>query len=58
LSAAATSFEKFSKEVHTMISHLPGDLKDKMSIVTFHPEHVDSTKRSPVPLFVLQWKQQ
>jgi hypothetical protein len=57
LSAAATSFEKFSKEVNTMISHLP-DLKDKVDIVTFHPEHVDSNKRSPVPLFVLQWKQQ
>jgi hypothetical protein len=55
LSAAATSFEKFSKEVGTMISHLP-DLKDKVEIVTFHPEHVDSMKRSPVPLFVLQWK--
>jgi hypothetical protein len=55
LSAAATSFEKFSKEVDTMISHLP-DLKDKVDIVTFHPEHVASAKRSPVPLFVLQWK--
>jgi hypothetical protein len=55
LSAAATSFEKFSKEVDAMISHLP-DLKDKVEIVTFHPEHVEATKRSPVPLFVLQWK--
>lgn len=57
LSAAATSFEKFSKEVETMIGHLP-DLKDKVAITTFHPEHVESTKRSPVPLFVLQWKKQ
>jgi hypothetical protein len=43
LSAAATSFETFSKEVENMISHLP-DLKDQVDIVTFHPEHVDSTK--------------
>jgi hypothetical protein len=55
LSAAATSLEKFSNEVETMISHLP-DLKDKVAISTFHPEHIESTKRSPVPLFVLQWK--
>jgi hypothetical protein len=55
LSSAATSFEKFSKEVEAMIGHMP-DLKDKVAIATFHPEHVEATKRSPVPLFVLQWK--
>lgn len=55
LSSAATSFEKFTTEVEAMLGHLP-DLKKKVAVSTFHPEHIDSTKRSPVPLFVLQWK--
>jgi hypothetical protein len=54
LSCAATSFEKFSFEVQGMMDVLP-DLKEKVSIDTYHPEHVDSSKRSPFPVFVLQW---
>lgn len=56
LSSSATSFEKFSNEVRNIFGVLP-DLKDKASIETFHPEHVDSSRRSPVPIYVLIWKE-
>jgi hypothetical protein len=57
LSSAATSFEKFAAEVSKMLAVLP-DLKDRVSITTFHPEHIDSSRRSPVPILAMQWKEQ
>jgi hypothetical protein len=56
LSASATSFEKLSHEVSKLVSVLP-DLAGRVKIHTFHPEHVDSAKRSPVPVYVLEWKE-
>lgn len=55
LSSSATSFEKFSHEVQKMISVLP-DLNGKVTISTFHPEHIQASKRSPVPIYVLEWR--
>jgi hypothetical protein len=56
LSSSATSFEKMSHEVSKLVSMLP-DLAGKVKVHTFHPEHVDSTKRSPVPVYVLEWNE-
>jgi hypothetical protein len=56
LSASATSFEKLSHEVSKLVSIFP-DLAGRVKILTFHPEHVDSAKRSPVPVYVLEWKE-
>lgn len=53
LSSAATSFEKFSKEVAKISAVLP-ELRDNVTITTFHPEHIDPAKRSPVPIFALK----
>jgi hypothetical protein len=55
LSAAATSFEKFAMQVNNLINCLP-DLENKVIIETYHPEHINTHKRSPVPIFALQWK--
>jgi hypothetical protein len=55
LSAAATSFEKFSMQVANLLNCLP-DLENKVMIETYHPEHINEQKRSPVPIFALQWK--
>ena len=30
------------------------DLKGRVGVTTFHPEHVDSSKRSPCPILALQ----
>jgi len=56
LSSSATSFEKFSKEVQNIADALP-DLKGRASIETFHPEHVDPDRRSPIPVFAMVWKE-
>jgi len=52
LSAAATSFEKFSGEVINIISCIPDA---PVRVTTFHPEHIDSKKRSPSPILKLEW---
>jgi hypothetical protein len=54
LSTAATSFEKFTGQVENIIACLP-DVRNKVTITTFHPEHIDSKKRSPYPILALQW---
>ena len=54
LSSSATSFEKFAKEASKISKCIPG-LSGKLEVSTFHPEHVDPTKRSPVPIFVWTW---
>jgi len=51
LSAAATSFEKFATQVHKISSCLP-DLGD-VTVDTYHPEHIDPAKRSPMPILAL-----
>lgn len=55
LSAAATSFEKFSTQVHKISSALP-DL-GAVTVETYHPEHIDPAKRSPVPILALSMNQ-
>jgi hypothetical protein len=54
LSLAATSFEKFSLEVQGLLATAAPDL---LAVETFHPEHIDASKRSPVPIFLLQRKE-
>jgi hypothetical protein len=55
LTASATSFDKVCDQVEELIQLIP-DLKDEITISTFHPEHIDSAKRSPVPIYALEWK--
>lgn len=54
LSAAATSFEKFATEVSKLVACLPS-LNGKVAVTTYHPEHVDASRRSPTPILVLAW---
>ena len=56
LSAAATSFEKFATQVHKLSSTLP-DL-GVVTVDTYHPEHVNPAKRSPVPILSLSLNKQ
>lgn len=54
LTSSATSLEKFTKEVTNIVNTLP-DLRDKVQISTFHPEHIKDIRRSPLPIICLQW---
>jgi hypothetical protein len=54
MSSSATSLEKFTKEVNNIVDNIT-QLKGQMKVSWLHPEHVDATKRSPVPIFILQW---
>ena len=54
LTASATSFEKFTAEVNKIIQTIPS-LKDRLVVTTLHPEHIESEKRSPLPICVCQW---
>lgn len=54
VSSSATSLEKFTVEVNTIVNTI-SQLQGKMKVSCLHPEHVDATKRSPVPIFILQW---
>jgi len=54
LSSSATSFEKFAGEVTNIMRS--AKLEGAVDVLTLHPEHVDAERRSPVPVFVLQWK--
>ena len=54
MSSSATSLEKFTKEVNNIVN-TTSQLKGQMEVSWLHPEHVDPTKRSPVPIFILQW---
>lgn len=55
LSTSATSMEKFATEVANMIAAIPS-LAEKAKVSCLHPEHVEESKRSPVPVFLLQWQ--
>jgi uncharacterized membrane protein len=66
LSTAATSLEKFAMEtrnilqwIHAVVGQSPSSStppQHGISIETFHPEHVDESKRSPVPIIALSKK--
>ena len=51
---SATSMEKFGAAACTILSVLP-ELAGKIQLETFHPEHVNPDKRSPMPVFVLEF---
>jgi hypothetical protein len=55
VTSSATSFEKFAKEVENIIQALP-TVRDRVQISCLHPEHIQDENRSPVPVFILQWK--
>lgn len=48
------SFIRFAGLVSKILESVPS-VKDKLSISTFHPEHIDATETSPVPIFVVTW---
>ena len=54
LKKSATSFEKFSKEVECIVKIIPG-VSDRLKVSTLHMEHIEKERRSPVPIFVLEW---
>eukprot|EP00523_Entomoneis_sp_CCMP467_P012363 CAMPEP_0168797964 /NCGR_PEP_ID=MMETSP0725-20121227/17624_1 /TAXON_ID=265536 /ORGANISM="Amphiprora sp., Strain CCMP467" /LENGTH=455 /DNA_ID=CAMNT_0008849291 /DNA_START=60 /DNA_END=1427 /DNA_ORIENTATION=- len=54
VTSAATSLEKFSHQVLNILGAMP-DLANRVKIQTYHPEHVSDTKRSPMPIIMLQW---
>lgn len=54
LSSAATSFEKFAAQLNMLLKVLP-DMRGVIDIMTFHPEHIVTEKRSPVPILALTW---
>ena len=55
VSSSATSFEKFARECNDLASIMPS-LRGKLEVSTLHPEHIDASKRSPVPVLVMRWK--
>lgn len=55
MSTSATSFEKFSREVKDLISLLPS-IRGKIQVSILHPEHIEASCRSPVPVLVMTWK--
>jgi hypothetical protein len=55
LPTSATSFDRFAEQVSNIIHAIPSMAK-RMAISTFHPEHVDAARNSPVPIFVVTWK--
>lgn len=54
LSSSATSLEKFTTEVMNIVNTLP-ELRQKVKISTFHPEHVQKTRRAPLSIVCLKW---
>ena len=55
LPTSATSFDKFAGQVSNIIRVMPS-LTDKLTISTFHPEHVVKSTQAPVPIIVITWK--
>jgi hypothetical protein len=54
VTCSATSLEKFAIEVTNIIKKVPS-IYGKVQVTCFHPEHIRESKRSPVPVVVLQW---
>lgn len=55
MTTSATSMEKFATEFKNIVETLP-ILQGHVELSCFHPEHIESSQRSPVPVVVLQWK--
>jgi hypothetical protein len=55
VSSSATSFEKFTNECQRLLDILPS-LRGKLELSTLHPEHINHSNRSPVPILVMLWK--
>lgn len=56
LASSATGFEIFALEVGNIIRVLPGySNKVAAPVLTYHPQHVERERRSPVPILVLSW---
>jgi hypothetical protein len=55
VSSSATSFEKFARECVGLVDTMPS-LRGKIELSTLHPEHIDESKRCPVPVLVMKWK--
>jgi hypothetical protein len=52
---SATSFDRFAGQVSNIIRAIPS-MAEKVMISTCHPEHVEKSTRSPVPIVVITWK--
>lgn len=48
------SFARFADLVNDIVDSMPS-MKDKMTISTFHPEHLDGPVTSPIPILVITW---
>lgn len=55
LPTSATSFDRFAGQVSNIIRAMP-NMAEKVMVSTFHPEHVVSSTRAPVPIVVITWK--
>lgn len=55
LPTSATSFDRFAGQVSNIIRVMPS-MAEKVMVSTFHPEHVVTSTRAPVPIVVLTWK--
>ena len=53
--ASATSLEKFATQCMKLTTVLP-ELRDRLELNTYHPEHLAPTHRAPVPVLSLQWR--
>ena len=54
--ASATSLEKFCHQMMRIADTL-SDVRGRLEITTYHPEHILPTRRAPVPVLALQWTQ-
>ncbi|GKY95873.1 hypothetical protein MPSEU_000547900 [Mayamaea pseudoterrestris] len=54
LVSSATSLEKFCQAALNIMKVLPELSGGKMLLEIFHPEHVDASKRSPMPIVALE----
>lgn len=53
-SSSATSLGVFTRNVECIIGSID-KLKNRVSVIDYHPEHINVERRAPVPLVVLQW---
>lgn len=49
------SFIRFADLVTEIVNSMPS-MKDKLTISTFHPEHLIGHEVSPVPILAITWK--
>jgi hypothetical protein len=55
LSTAATSLEKFTFSISEILNTIP-ELRQRLELSTYHPEHIDPARRSPTPILSLSWR--